>query len=152
MSPITTEDFLTKFGPSPSSKIKDSIVAGGLSEEAARQRISRSRGKVRRFTSIKLPKRESFLYLDAQYGSYEFWNSLVKAHSEANSAYGIAMQSIMARGGAIPKKYFSVVSGSPQKLKKHISSNNILEHLIDSISFMLHGVHYHRLRVEIQLP
>ena len=130
MYPITTEDFLTKFGPSPSSKIKDSLIAGGLREEAARQRISRSRGKVRRFTSIKLPKRESFLYLDAQYGSYEFWNSLVKAHSEANSAYGVAMQSLMARGGAIPTKYFSVISGSLQQLKKHISSNNILEHLV----------------------
>lgn len=132
MSPITIENFLKEFGPSPSSRIKESLITGGLNEEASRQRISRSRGKVRRFTSIKLPKRETFLYLDDQYGSSEFWNSLVKAHSESNSACGIAMQSLMARGGAIPKKYFSVVSGSPQKLKKHISSNNILEQLISS--------------------
>ena len=130
MPPVTIESFLTKFGPSPSSKLKDSLVADGLNEDAARQRISRARGNVRRFTTIRLPKRETFLYLDTQYGSYEFWNSLLKSHTEASSAYGIAMQSIMARGGAIPKNFFSVVSGSPQQLKKHLSSNNILENLV----------------------
>ena len=70
------------------------------------------------------------MYLDSQYGSYEFWNSLINAHTEANSAYGIAMQSIMARGGSIPKNHFSIVSGSPQQLKKHISSSSILEQLV----------------------
>ena len=129
-SPISIEHLLNINGPSSSSKIKDSLVAEGLSEEAARQRISRSRGNVRRFTTIRLPKRESFLYLDSQYGSYEFWNSLVKSHTETNSAYGVAMQSIMARGGAIPKNFFSIVSGSPKKLKKHMASNHVLEKLV----------------------
>jgi len=130
MPPISIKNLLNNFGPSSSSKIKDFLVADGLSEIAARQRISRARGNIRRLTTIKLPKRESFLYLDTQYGSYEFWNSLVKSHTETNSAYGIAMQSIMARGGAIPKSFFSIVSGSPKKLKKHIASDNILENLV----------------------
>ncbi len=124
------EILLNKLGPSSSSKIKDSLVAGGLSEEAARQRISRSRRQVRRFTTIRLPKRENFLYLDSQYNSYAFWDSLVRSHTETNSAYGVAMQSVMARGGAIPKNFFSIVSGSPKKLKKHIASDHILENLI----------------------
>lgn len=127
---ISVEKLLENLEPSSSSTIKENLIAEGLSEEAARQRISRSKGHVRRLTTIRLPKRESFLYLDSQYGSYEFWDSLVKSHTEANSAYGIAMQSIMARGGAIPKNFFSIVSGSPQKLKKHIASNNILENLV----------------------
>lgn len=131
MPPSESIEFLLKkLGPSSSSKIKDSLVAGGLSEEAARQRISRSKGHIRRLTTIKLPRRESFLYLDSQYGSYEFWNSLVRSHTETNSAYGIAMQSIMDRGGAIPKSFFSIVSGSPIKLKKHIASNHILKNLV----------------------
>jgi hypothetical protein len=127
---LTIEQLLTRLGPSPSSKIKDSLVSGGLSEVAARQRISRSRGKIRRFTTIGLPKREQFLYLDDQYGSHQFWNSLLDSHTQTNSAYGIAMQSLMARGGIIQKEFFNIISGSPKKLKKHISSDNILKGLI----------------------
>ena len=77
----TIESVLIELGPSPSSKVKERLISSGLSEEAARQRISRSRGKVRRLISIGLPKREGFLYLDDQYGSYEFWNSLVDSHT-----------------------------------------------------------------------
>ena len=127
---ISIEQLLNINGPSTSSKIKDILVAEGLSEEAARKRISRSKGNVRRLTTIRLPKRESFLYLNSQYSSSAFWNSLVNSHTETNSAYGVAMQSIMARGGAIPRNFFSIVSGSPKKLKKHISSDNILEKLV----------------------
>jgi len=130
MTHPTIESVLIELGPSPSSKVKERLVSGGLSEEAARQRISRSRGKILRLTSIGLPKRESFLYLDSQYGSYEFWNSLVNSHTQSNSAYGIAMQSLMVRGGVIPKEFFKIISGSPQKLKKHISSDSILKGLI----------------------
>lgn len=130
MPQITIESLLKTMGPSPSSKIKERLISSGLTEEAARQRISRSRDKVRRLTSIKLPKREGFLYLDDQYASYEFWNSLVESHTQSNSAYGIALQSLMARGGVIPKKFFKIISGSPHRLKKHISSEIILEGLI----------------------
>ena len=130
MSQPTIESVLIKLGPSPSSQVKKQLVSSGLSEEAARQRISRSKGKVRRLTYIGLPKREAFLYLDKQYRTYEFWNSLVNSHTKANSAYGIAIQSLMARGGVLPKKFFKIMSGSPQKLKKHISSDSILKGLI----------------------
>ena len=130
MSQPTIENLLIKLGPSPSSQVRKGLVSSGVSEEAARQRISRSKGKVRRLTSIGLPKREAFLYLDNQYGTVEFWNSLVDSHTQANSAYGMAIQSLMAKGGVLPKKFFNIMSGSPRKLKKHISSNSILEGLI----------------------
>jgi hypothetical protein len=124
------KSILKIIGPSPSSVVKGQLVSNGLSEEAARQRISRSIGTVRRLTSIGLPKRERFLYLDEQYGSYEFWNSLVESHSQAKTAYGIAIQSLMARGGVIPQEFFKIISASPHKLKKHISSDSVLKSLI----------------------
>jgi len=130
MTQLTIENLLKELGPSPSSKVKELLVSGGLSEEAARQRISRSRGVVRRLASIGLPKREGFLYLDSQYGSSAFWNSLVNAHTQSNSAYGVAIQSLMVRGGVIPEEFFKIISGSPHKLKKHISSDSVLKGLI----------------------
>ncbi len=117
-------------GPLASSDLKSILTASGLTEEAARKRISRSKEGVRRLKTIQLPKREQFLYLDNQYGKIQFWESLIKAHSEKKSAYGTALQSIIARGGAIPKIYFDIVSGAPLKLKKHISSDIILTNLI----------------------
>ncbi len=132
MPQSTIENVLLSLGPSPSSKIKKQLITNGLNDAAARQRISRSRGKVRRLTSIGLPKRETFLYLDDQYASNEFWNSLVDAHTQSNSAYGIAIQSLMARGGIIPKEFFKIISGSPEKLKKHVSTETILKGLIST--------------------
>lgn len=132
MSQLTIEHVLNELGPSPSSKIKEVLVSSGISEEAARQRISRSGGRVKKLTTIKLPKRESFLYLSEQYGTDKFWNALANSHTQSNSAYGIALQSLMARGGVIPKKFFKIISGSPQRLTKHISSDNILRGLISS--------------------
>lgn len=129
-SPVSIEHLLELNGPSSSSKIKDILIAAGLSDVAARQRISRSKGNVRRLTTISLPKRENFLYLDSQYGSYDFWHSLVQSHTKTRSAYGVAMQSIMARGGVIPKYFFSIISGSPTRLKKHLASDHILEKLV----------------------
>lgn len=127
---ISIEILLHKYGPSPSSKLKRELLNLGFSDEAARQKISRSRHNIRRLTSLPLPKREAFLYLDQQYGSPIFWNNLLHAHIESNSAYGTAMSSMIAKGGIIPEKYFHIISGSPLKLKKHLSSLSVLENLI----------------------
>lgn len=126
------EKFLKVNGPSSSSKIKAYLKTKGISDNASRQRISRSIGEreIRKFGIIKLPKNQSFLYLKNQKGSHDFWKSLIESHLEANSAYGIAMQSIIVRGGSIPKSAFIIISGSPQKLKKHLHSDRVLENLI----------------------
>jgi len=126
----TVEELLNLHGPLPSSEVKKYLLNAGISEEAARQRISRTRGEVRRLSTIQLPKKESFLFLDKQYGSHEFWVALINAHSKMNSSYGVAIQSILARGGVVQLKHFEIVCGSPQKLSKHLSSSVVLSRLI----------------------
>jgi hypothetical protein len=51
------------------------------------------------------------------------------AFDRTNSAYGLAVHSLAARGGIVPRQYFDIISGSPTRLKRHISSDRILEGL-----------------------
>lgn len=128
----TVTDLLKQYGPLSSSKVKQLLMRDGLTDEAARQHIHRAKSETRRLTTIKLPKRANFLYLDDQYGSADFFNSLIKAHTEVNSAFGIAIQGIMGRGGMIPLDHFKIASGAPTKLKKHLGREHILKKLIDT--------------------
>ncbi len=133
MSTLSIPYLLKKHGPLPSSKIKAYLIKSGVSDASARQRISRaSMGKINKFTSIQLPRRESFLYLEDQFGTPEFWNNLYKAHIESNTAYGLAISSVISKGGWIPKNHFEIISGAPERLKKHLSSDKVMEQLIKS--------------------
>lgn len=120
-------------GPMRSATLKDFLIKLGVSEVAARQRISRAHlsGSIKAFLGLKLPKKENFLFLESQFDTYHFWQKLLVALTETNSAYGIALNSLISRGG-VNKSYFCIVSGAPKKLKKHLSSNQILLELINS--------------------
>lgn len=125
------EKILTSIGPSLSSAVKHELINNAsMNEDNARQIISRARGDVYRLQSLNLPKREKFLYLKSQFGSYDYWENLIKALTTSHSAYGAAFQSITARQFKIPKQHFDIISGSPLRLKKHISSQNILDDLV----------------------
>lgn len=129
----SVEEILKESGPSLSSVVRETMVNKlGISETNARQRISRSKGNVCRVITIKFPKNEKFLYLKEQYGSYEYWEKFIEALKTTNSAYGDALQSIIARGSVIPKEHFHILSGSPLQLKNHVGSQNILNGLIRS--------------------
>lgn len=87
---------------------------------------------MRRFTTWTLPRNERFLYLDAQFAGDQFWESLIKTHVACKSAYGVAISSLLARDGAIPAERFQIISGSPNRLKKHVGSDAVLERLVSS--------------------
>ncbi|KII71046.1 hypothetical protein RF11_02678 [Thelohanellus kitauei] len=80
------ESYLLTNGPTPSSVIKKLMMDRGMSDEAARQRLSRTGTKVMRFTHFPLPKREAFMYLAKDFNTTAFWNRLLKAHSEAKTS------------------------------------------------------------------
>ena len=58
-----------------------------------------------------------------------FWQRLLLAFRFTNSVYGLAIDSLAIRGGSVPLAYFSIVSGSPNKLRGHISAERILDGL-----------------------
>ncbi len=104
--------------------------AGGVSAEAARQRLSRLPNNVRVLYGIPFPKRARFLYLDGQFGSAAYWDALERDINEANPAYAAALAGVKARGGIVPRSHFDVVSGAPVLQKGQIASAKLLERLI----------------------
>jgi hypothetical protein len=102
----------------------------GASPEAARQRLSRLPGDVQVLHGLPFPKRARFIYLQDQWGSDEYWASLIRHIKEANPAYAAALSGVRARGGILPAAHFDVASGSPILQKKHVASATVLTRLI----------------------
>jgi hypothetical protein len=130
---------LLKNHPLAAGDLQKTLVGKGLSKVAARQRISRANGTIRRFKGLPLPKREQFLFIRQQLGTGPFWEALLKAHTARRSAYGIALQSLLARGGMIPLNQFDIISGSPARLRKHVGTSTVLDRLIASKALSLIG-------------
>ncbi|QZE31426.1 hypothetical protein [Pantoea ananatis] len=127
---IDIEGLLYKHGPMASSKLKKLLIERGLSEEAARQRMSRGGENIMRFTHFYLPKREAFLYLAKDFNSRKFWNALLTAHSEAHSVYANTYFALRAYQGVIPAYLLAKVSGAPIKLTKHVPVRLLEEQMV----------------------
>jgi hypothetical protein len=113
---VTTPDvssILKSNGPSLSSDIVGHLLRAGLKPEAARQRVSRAGGTVKRLSGIQFPNREKFLFLETQFNRPEYYERLIDALYSTRSCYGRALMGLHVRGGSIPKSHFPIVSGSP---------------------------------------
>lgn len=107
------EAFLKDSGPALSSSLVERLVRNGLSNEAARQRVSRAGGVVKRLGGLQFPNRERFLFLENQFGSDEFRESLARALKESRTSYGRALIALEAQGGAVHASYFPIATGLP---------------------------------------
>ncbi|ENF1950572.1 hypothetical protein ABQK02_003802 [Salmonella enterica subsp. enterica] len=126
----TIEEVLHRYGPMTSSALREKLIATGITEVNARQRISRAGGDVQRFTHFYLPKKEAFLYLTKDYNSRQYWNALLESHTNARTVYAHTYFALRPYQGAIPAYLFSKVSGSPDKLKGQIASSRLETQLI----------------------
>jgi len=126
----TIEQLLHIHGPMSSSALREKLIANGLTEVNARQRISRAGGDVQRFTHFSLPKNEAFLYLTKDYNSRRYWIALLESHANARTVYAHTFFAFHPYKGAIPAYLFSKVSGSPDKLKGHIASSRLEAQLL----------------------
>lgn len=121
---------LASVGPSLSSQVCSALQQRGLSPAAARQNISRAKPPVMRLKAMHFPHKEAFVYLQSTYRTEAFWDGLLDAFRQTNSSYGIAVDAMKLRGGLIQKNLFQTISGSPTRLKNHISSDRIYENLL----------------------
>ena len=69
------------------------------------------------------------MYLEEQFGSPSFWRRLVDALVSTNSAYGLAIASLLQRNGLIPEGHFAIACGAPIKQTKHLSPDTIYRRL-----------------------
>lgn len=125
----TVQEILDDDGPMLSSQVIESLRTSGLSASAARQRVSRARGPVKRLDKLEFKNRSRFLYLSNQYGTTQYWERLFDA-LESLPIYARILGAMRARGGAIPLELFNTFSGAPASpLKGHPLSQSILKRL-----------------------
>lgn len=125
--------YLESQGPTLASAVGEWLVAQGVSHEAARKRLSRAQPPVRSFPVPIFPKRARFLYLEDQRGDERFWNAMQRALRDSGSVYGMALDGLLARRGAIPEADFAVISGATvQKVRKQVLAETVLKRLVEA--------------------
>ena len=122
-------EFLQEKGPSLSSTIKERLRKEGLTDEAARQQISRARGGIYRLNKIKFPKREQFIYLKDQYGLTLFYINLVRALNVTSSIHKCIIKGLNNFGGCVPINKLKVLSGCPQSRKNKKTFDQVTREL-----------------------
>lgn len=126
----TIEQLLREAGPCLSTELARLLVERhGLSLEAARKRISRQPAPVKRLAYLKFPRNARFVYLQEQYGSPWFWETLVNTLLETSPAYGGAIAALRQRGNLMPKPHFLIACGSPLAQRRHLSPQTVLDRL-----------------------
>lgn len=122
--------YLKQSGPSLSSEVSDHLSKTlRISSDAARKRVSRLPEGVKRLGFITFPRRARFLYHEQQFGSELYWERLIAALLQTNSAYGYAIAGLRLRSGFVPEAHFKVICGAPVRQAKHLSPDTIFERL-----------------------
>lgn len=137
-------EYLVKNGPALSSDIAASFRSSGLSDVAARQRLSRLPEGVMVLSGLSFPKRARFIYLERQFGTDKYWAALLNAIKKSNPAYAAAIAAVRANGGLVRRSDFDVISGSPLRQKKQIASETVLQRLcavkiLDKVNDSING-------------
>lgn len=122
-------DLLKLYGPCLTSDLAKSMVESGLSNAAARQRITRAQGDIKRLAGLRFAKNARFIYLDDQYGTREFWEAIEQAFKSNGAAYWNAVTGLRSRGGVCPKSMFPIVCGAPMARTRQLSPERIFERL-----------------------
>jgi hypothetical protein len=124
------ETILKTEGPCLSSRLCARLGQNGLSNTAARQRVARANGAVKRLQGLVFPRGTRFLYHESTFNSDLYWQALVRDIGEASPAYAAAVAALRARGGIVPRAWWDIVSGSPLRQKGQIASETVLERLL----------------------
>lgn len=125
---------ILKEGPCQSSKLKNLLInKEGISDDAARKRLSRLSSPIARVSGLSLEKNEVIYYLEEQRNSSLFKDSLRKILEDSNTAEGRVIRAIGLAGQTIPLSYLAKSSGTTfvDKSPKHVFINKVLERLLN---------------------
>lgn len=120
---------LQKIGPCLSGHLAKRLIdEHSLTPSTARKRIHRCQ-ELKRLPVLSFPRNANFVYLDEDYGTSRFWDSLISTLQESTVSYGCALAALIARGGIMPVAHFPIACGSPKAQKKHLAPETVLDHL-----------------------
>ncbi|NMG32861.1 hypothetical protein GRF61_00155 [Azoarcus sp. TTM-91] len=130
---LSISDYLESEGPHLTSEVASWLTTQGISSDAARKRLSRKQPPVRTFPVPLFPKGAGFIYLEKQRKEERFWQALHNALRTTGSVYGIALDGVLARRGAVSRQEFSVISGATERpVKKQVTAETALERLVSA--------------------
>lgn len=130
MPRVELKDYLQDTGPQLASSVSAWLESQGISALAARKRLSRSRPPIRSFPVPLFPKGTRFMYLQADRDTERFWTALHRDLRASGSVYGMALDGLLARQGAVFSETFGVISGATAvPIKKQVTSETVLSRL-----------------------
>lgn len=128
------EELLKKNGPMISGDLARLYEKKyGVSNEAARKAISRSKSPVKRLYKIKFDKNQVFCYLEGQYMGEKYADALMAAIETHSKTIYSFIQAFVSQNGVVSKKLLPSFVASPVgKVKGHRIYSDILQKLIDA--------------------
>lgn len=125
------KEILQTRGPLTTSAVKQILVDSGLSDDAARKRISRVSAVIKKYSKIKFPKKIQLLYLTPHLRSTAaFRKAILNALKETGAAHYHALQAINLFAGLTTKQNFMVLSACPVARKKKTTFDKLLKELV----------------------
>jgi hypothetical protein len=121
------EDLLRSSGPCLTTQLTQRLIDQGMSPEAARQRVSRARGPIRKTPGLIFPHKARFIYHEKDFNSEVYWEALIEAVIKYSPSYGPALAALIQRDGIVPKPHFDIICGAPKRQKGQISAETILD-------------------------
>lgn len=116
-------------GPFLSGELIEMLTSKGISESAARQRISRLRGDVYRIKGL-FANRQILFHHKEEYGSEDYFSGLSRAFKKAGKQYHIILQSLDYHHGHIRLDQLPAYCINPVlNLKGHTNFQSALENL-----------------------
>lgn len=128
------EEILKKNGPMLSGDLAHLYEKEyGVSNEAARQAISRSKSPVKRLYKIKFDKNQVFCYLEDQFMGEKYADALMAAIEIHSKTIYTFIQAFVSQNGVISKRLLPSFTAAPiGKVKGHRIYSDILQKLIDA--------------------
>lgn len=117
-------------GPGLSSKFLTILRNQGLSADAARKHLERSKKDYISLKGLKFTKNTKFIFLPYQFDTPMFWHNLEQALREGGMSYWSALQVLKAHGGIVPRKLFRRIAGTPEKRISQVPPDTILERMV----------------------
>ena len=129
-------DVLNKEGPMLSGKLAHILeVEYGISNVAARQALSRARNPVNKIQTLSFDKNQKFFYLENQYMSQRYIDSLLDAIKESSQVNWIYICAFQSQCGYVSKSILPALVSSPIKKTKGLYWSSFLVTLCSEIMF-----------------
>lgn len=139
------EEILKKYGPMLSGKLANILEKNhSISNEAARQAISRARAPVQKLKVFPFNKNQVFCYLEEQYNSRLYRDKLYESLKKESLAVAVILHALENTNNIMKKSMLPIYSKSPiENTKGHRKFERMVSDLVgQGILYEIEGEYY----------